>query len=132
MILTNTKFNKFKKHLVVETTTSGESLLTFSLILFLTFIAFPFNVSAQPIDLNHGLVAYYPFNGNANDESGYGNHGTIHGGVTLTADRHGNPNSAYRFNGTNGYILYKNTPKNFQKKFFKESRKCKFFLKIII
>jgi len=26
-------------------------------------------------DLNDGLVAYYPFNGNANDESGNGNHG---------------------------------------------------------
>lgn len=24
--------------------------------------------------LNDGLVAYYPFNGNANDESGNGNH----------------------------------------------------------
>ncbi len=45
-----------------------------------------------------GLVAYYPFNGNANDESGNGNHGTVHG-ATLTADRHGNPNSAYYFDG---------------------------------
>jgi hypothetical protein len=26
-------------------------------------------------DLNDGLVAYYPFTGNANDESGNGNHG---------------------------------------------------------
>jgi hypothetical protein len=28
-------------------------------------------------DLTTGLVAYYPFNGNANDESGNGNNGTI-------------------------------------------------------
>ena len=28
-------------------------------------------------NLNVGLMAYYPFNGNANDESGNRNHGTI-------------------------------------------------------
>jgi hypothetical protein len=46
-----------------------------------------------------GLVAYYPFNGNANDESGNGNHGSVIGNVELTTDRFGNPNSAYRFFG---------------------------------
>jgi hypothetical protein len=45
-----------------------------------------------------GLVAYYPFNGNTNDESGYGNHGTVKG-ATLTADRKGKANSAYSFGG---------------------------------
>ena len=30
-------------------------------------------------DLNDGLVAYYPFNGNANDESGNGNDGVVVG-----------------------------------------------------
>ncbi len=54
----------------------------------------------NPNDIpTEGLVAYYPFNGNANDESGYGNHGTVIGNVTLTTDRHGNSNSAYRFEG---------------------------------
>jgi len=33
--------------------------------------------SIPPTDLGNGLVAYYPFNGNANDESGNGNHGTV-------------------------------------------------------
>lgn len=47
-----------------------------------------------------GLVAYYPFNGNANDESGNGNNGTVNG-ATLTTDRHGNPNSSYNFRGFN-------------------------------
>lgn len=28
-------------------------------------------------DLSDGLIVYYPFNGNANDESGNGNHGTV-------------------------------------------------------
>ncbi len=51
----------------------------------------------------NGLVAYYPFNGNANDESGNANNGTV-SGATLTPDRFGNANSAYSFNGTNNYI----------------------------
>lgn len=33
--------------------------------------------SIPSTDLGNGLVAYYPFNGNANDESGNGNHGTV-------------------------------------------------------
>jgi len=44
------------------------------------------------------LVAYYPFNGNANDESGNGLNGTVYG-ATLTTDRFGNANSAYYFDG---------------------------------
>jgi len=51
-----------------------------------------------------GLVAYYPFNGNANDESGNGNDGTALGGAALTSDRFGNANAAYSLNGTSGYI----------------------------
>ncbi len=55
---------------------------------------------APPVlaDLNEGLVAYYPFNGNANDESGNGNDGTVNG-ATVTVDRFGNTDSAYHFNG---------------------------------
>ena len=54
-------------------------------------------------DLSDGLMAYYPFSGNANDESGYGNNGTEYG-ATLTIDRFGNPDSAYSFDGVNDYI----------------------------
>jgi len=54
-----------------------------------------------------GLVAYYPFNGNVNDESGNGNNGTING-ATLTTDRFGNSNSAYAFNGIDNYIKVQN------------------------
>lgn len=50
--------------------------------------------------LNEGLIAYYPFNGNATDESGNGNNGTVNG-ATLTTDRFGNANSAYSFDGNN-------------------------------
>jgi len=47
----------------------------------------------------NGLVGWWPFNGNANDESGNGNNGTVNG-ATLVTDRNLNPNSAYFFNHT--------------------------------
>ncbi len=50
------------------------------------------------------LVAYYPFNGNANDKSGNANNGTVNG-ATLTADRFGNADNAYYFDGVDDYIL---------------------------
>ncbi len=53
--------------------------------------------------ISNGLVAFYPFNGNANDESGNGNNGTVYG-ATLAADRFGNPNSSYSFDGIDDYI----------------------------
>ena len=48
--------------------------------------------------LTNGLVAYYPFNGNANDASGNGTDGTVYG-ATLTTNRFGNSNAAYYFGG---------------------------------
>ncbi len=51
-----------------------------------------------PIDLTQGLAAYYPFNGNANDESGNGNDATPDT-PALTTDLAGEPNSAYLWNG---------------------------------
>jgi hypothetical protein len=56
-----------------------------------------------PANLQNGLVGYWPFCGNANDESGNGNHGTVNG-ATLTIDRFGNMNAAYSFNGLSDYI----------------------------
>lgn len=53
--------------------------------------------------VSDGLIAYYPFNGNANDESGHGHHGVARG-VALAVDRFGKQNSAYRFDGTDDYI----------------------------
>jgi len=54
--------------------------------------------------LNDGLVAYYPFNGNANDESGNGNNGVVNG-ATLSTDRFGNSGKAYSFDGNDDYIV---------------------------
>lgn len=53
--------------------------------------------------LANGLKAYYPFNGNALDESGNGYNGTVTA-ATLATDRFGKANSAYSFNGTSAYI----------------------------
>ena len=36
-----------------------------------------FGMGCASSSLNNGLVAYYPFNGNANDESGNQLHGTV-------------------------------------------------------
>ncbi len=48
----------------------------------------------------HSPLAYYfPFDGNAVDQSGNGHDGMVHG-ATLVADRRGNPQSAYSFDGT--------------------------------
>jgi len=51
----------------------------------------------------YSQVAYYPFDGNADDESGNGYHGIVNG-ATLTTDRFGNPNSAYEFDGEDDFI----------------------------
>jgi hypothetical protein len=63
------------------------------------------SLSTARADLTRGLVAHYPFDGNADDVSGNNNHGVINGGVAPTTDRNGSPNSAYAFNGVNGYIV---------------------------
>ena len=51
----------------------------------------------------NGLLGWWPFNGNASDESGNGNHGTVNG-ATLTTDRFGNANMAYGFDGVDDWI----------------------------
>ncbi len=71
--------------------------LAISLIIMLNSIA----VATNP-------VAYYPFNGNANDESGNGNHGVAYQ-AALTTDRFGNANSAYLFDGINDVISIANS-----------------------
>ena len=58
-----------------------------------------------------GLIGYYPFNGNANDESGNGNDGAVDG-ATLITDRFGNDNSAYSFDGINDFIQAPNYSSN--------------------
>jgi YD repeat-containing protein len=79
-----------------------------------TFLAMIGGCATAP---TNGLVAYYPFNGNANDESGNNYHGTIDG-ATLGTDRKGVTNKAFNFNGTNGRIRVEDTPNlNFSSSF---------------
>ncbi len=73
----------------------------------LLFVLLPVLVFSQ-VNLNNGLVAYYPFNGNANDASGNGNN-PIFNNATLTSDFYGNVNSAYHFNGTDNYMQIPNS-----------------------
>jgi hypothetical protein len=59
-----------------------------------------YDLSAEviPSPPDPDLIAYYPFDGHAQDESGNGNHGTNYGAVATT-DHCGNENSALYFNG---------------------------------
>ena len=72
------------------------------MLLFMLFFAVLTNIYPQAT--TKGLVGYWPFNGNANDESCGGTHNGTVSGATLTADRFGKSDSAYYFNGTTGYI----------------------------
>jgi hypothetical protein len=65
------------------------------------------STTSQTDPLKNGLIAYYPFNGNTNDESGNNNNGTANGGM-LTTDKFGNINKAYYFDGSH-YIKVSNS-----------------------
>ena len=67
--------------------------------------------------MDPSLEAYYPFNGNANDESGNSYHGQLGDNVTTskfptkTTDRYGNADKAFSFDGNdyialNKYVTY--------------------------
>lgn len=75
---------------------------------FVISILFVSNAIAQ-IPTN-GLIAWWPFTGNANDLSGNGLNGVVSSAV-LTKDRFGNPNCAYDFNGRTAFIKVFNNSK---------------------
>ena len=56
--------------------------------------------------LDRGLVAHYPFDGNASDISGHAHHGQVKG-ATPAPDRHGRAKSSYHFAA--GHILLPQT-----------------------
>ncbi len=72
------------------------------LLVFFFMLIFSF-VNAQNID--DGLIGYYPFNGDAKDESKNNFHGKIYGEIESVEDRHGNENSAFLFDGVDDYIV---------------------------
>ena len=63
--------------------------------------------------MDPSLEAYYPFNGNANDESGNSYHGQLGDNTnpatfpTLTTDRYGNADNAFNFDGDDYIALHK-------------------------
>ena len=63
-----------------------------------------FTIMDTVSNLSQGLLAYYPFNGNANDASGNGHNGSSNGGISWVNDRFNNPMSAISFDGINSRI----------------------------
>ena len=77
----------------------------------IAFLAFAVTTLAQTVPSyvpTNGLVGYWGFNGNGNDQTGNGNNGAVNG-ATLTTDRNGNANSAYSFDGVSNYIRCTNS-----------------------
>ncbi len=54
-------------------------------------------------DLNDGLMAYYPFLGDAADQSGNGNHCTVNGAI-IAEGVYGDQDSSYQFDGQDDYL----------------------------
>ena len=80
-----------------------------NMIRLLSFFLLISQCCTAQVNLDKGLQAYYPFNGNGNDASGNNNNPTFNN-ATITIDRFGNTNSAYHFNGVYQYIRIPNKP----------------------
>ena len=93
------KTNKMKKKNSLMTVVAFFAITTITLAQVPTYVP------------TSGLVGWWPFNGNANDESINGNNGVVNGPI-LTTDRFGNSNKAYSFDGVNDNInpLQNNLP----------------------
>lgn len=75
--------------------------MKYKLLLLAISLAFNTQIILAQVPSNiptNGLIGYWPFNGNANDESGNGNNGKVFGAV-LATDRFGNENKSYFFSG---------------------------------
>lgn len=60
-------------------------------------------IATNTVSIADGLIAYYPFAGNADDHSGRNHHGTAHEAVLVT-DRFGSSQQAMQFDGVNDYV----------------------------
>jgi len=70
------------------------------------------NISQLPVNLKSGLLAWYPFNGNTNDESGNNRHGTIIGNSKFVPNINNIPNKAFDFDGATKIQIPHNTAFN--------------------
>ena len=75
--------------------------------IFLITLISIFCINIDNSKANNGLIAYYPFNGDANDETENNNNGLVFEAM-LTEDRNGIAESAYIFDGKNDYIMINN------------------------
>lgn len=75
-----------------------------------------YQAEAPPIDITTGLVAHYKMDGNAQDASGFNNHGTQQGGVNFTTatDRFGVAGKAAGFDSVDDIIVLPETIINYQ------------------
>ncbi|MFC1577623.1 LamG-like jellyroll fold domain-containing protein [Thermodesulfobacteriota bacterium] len=73
-------------------------------LMFLILSSFSLFTFTSFADINDGMMAYYPFDGNANDASGNGHHGLVYGAELFTG-LDGQLNSAYFFDGDD-YIYF--------------------------
>jgi hypothetical protein len=63
----------------------------------------PSPIAEETLVILGGLVAYYPFNGTANDASGNNHNGSVYGPL-MADDRHGVGRAAFKFDGVDDYI----------------------------
>jgi D-alanyl-D-alanine carboxypeptidase len=75
-------------------------------IMLLTSISLLGFTIAEPVNLDSGLVAFYPFNGNADNAAGSTGHGQLVGDVSFIDDRFGEATSAVRFSSDGSYIVF--------------------------
>jgi hypothetical protein len=92
--------------------------MRFKTVLFLTLFSISLSCckktkekdSVSTINLERGLIAYYPFNGNTSDESGNSNHGVAEM-AALTYDQHGNEKRALNCTGNGSKMIVSNNGK---------------------
>ncbi len=94
LVTNNSNISQIQTQLISLTTEYNNVIILLNQLIYLIDIQ---------MGLSNGLVAYYPFTGNANDVSGNNLNGIVNGAI-LTTDRYGTANSAYSFNGVNNYI----------------------------
>lgn len=73
-------------------------------ISFIFGFLFLVSVASAQVNIDSGLVAFYPFDGNANDSTSFANHAINVSGAFLVPDRNNNDSSAYCFDGVDDYI----------------------------
>jgi hypothetical protein len=96
---------------------NNNNILKLLTICFVFIISFS-SAKLAMADIYDGLVAWYPFDGDAKDMSGNGNDGIVNGPIPTT-DRYGNNGNAYSFDGDSDFIkIPSNSSINFGKNDF--------------